>query len=97
MATYVHLINWTEQGIHDYANTLQRATSASEAAERLGGHLAHIYWTVGPYDIVAISEFPDDETATAFLLGLGAGGNVRTNTLRGYTAEEMSLIVGKTR
>src|SRR5260370_18525130 len=25
-------------------------------------------WTIGSYDIVTLSEFPDDQTATAFLL-----------------------------
>jgi uncharacterized protein with GYD domain len=45
---------------------------------------------------VAISEFPDEETAMAFLLTLGGQGNLRTETLRAYSAEEMQRILQKT-
>jgi uncharacterized protein with GYD domain len=75
---------------------VKRANVVSAAAERLGGKVLNFYWTVGHYDIVTVSEFPDDETATAFLLTLGAQGNVRTESLRAYTADEMSNIISKT-
>ncbi|MET7671852.1 GYD domain-containing protein, partial [Micromonospora luteifusca] len=52
-------------------------------------------WTVGPYDLVAVVEAPDDETATAALLQLGGAGNVRTTTLRAFGREEMDRIVAK--
>jgi uncharacterized protein with GYD domain len=61
----------------------------------MGGNVTGTYWTVGPYDIVSIAEFPDDESGTAFLLALGARGNIRTTTLRAYTAEEMTGIIQK--
>jgi uncharacterized protein with GYD domain len=52
------------------------------------------YWAVGPYDIVSIAEFPDDESGTAFLLTLGAEGNICI-TLRAHTADEMTGIFQK--
>jgi uncharacterized protein with GYD domain len=51
------------------------------------------YWTVGPYDLVAIGEAPDDESATAFALDLGSVGNVRTTTMRAYDRDQMSGII----
>jgi uncharacterized protein with GYD domain len=95
MPTYVSLINWTDQGIRNAKQTTERAKAAGELAARLGGEMKDIFWTVGPYDIVAISEFPDDETGTAFLLAIGGQGNVRTTTLRAYGADEMSGILAK--
>ncbi len=95
MPTYVSLIGWTEQGIRNFKETVDRAKSAGAAAEKMGGRLKDIYWTLGPYDVVAVTEFPDDETATAFLLSLGSVGNVRTTTLRAYNADEMSRIIAK--
>jgi uncharacterized protein with GYD domain len=92
MPTYVSLINWTDQGIRNIKDTIQRADSAAELAQKHGGSL-QVYWTVGPYDIVAIVEAPDDESATAFLLETGSLGNVRTTTLRAYDREEMSRIL----
>ncbi len=66
MATYVLLLNWTEQGIRNAKETLARADAAAGLVEKLGGKMKEVYWTLGPYDVVAIVEAPDDETATAF-------------------------------
>jgi uncharacterized protein with GYD domain len=42
-----------------------------------------------------ISEFPDDETATAAALQLAAGGNVRTTTMRAFDRDEVTKIIAK--
>lgn len=96
MPTYISLINWTDQGVKTSKQTVDRAEASKAAAEKMGGSLKNVYWTLGPYDIVAIAEFPDDETATAFMLTLGSQGNIRTTSLRAYDASEMSGIIGKT-
>ena len=95
MATYVSLINWTEQGVRGFAQTAQRADDARRTATSLGGEIRDIYWTLGPYDVVVVAEFPDDETATAYLLAVGAKGNVRTTSMRAFTAEEIQEIIRK--
>ena len=92
MPTYVSLLNFTDQGIRNIRDTLQRADSAAELAQKHGGSL-HLYWTVGPYDLVGILEAPDDESATAFFLEATSLGNVRSTTLRAYDREEMSGIL----
>ena len=95
MPSYISLINWTEQGAKAFKDTTKRADAAKAAAQRLGGNLRNLYWTIGEYDIVAIAEFPDDETATAFMLALGSEGNVRTETLRAYDPSEIAGIIAK--
>jgi len=95
MPTYVSLINWTDQGIRNVKEALDRASRAEDLMQKYGGRLERLYWTVGPYDIVAIAEAPDDESGTAFLLELGSLGDVRTTTLRAYDCEEMSSILGR--
>nr|WP_240759160.1 GYD domain-containing protein [Phytoactinopolyspora endophytica] len=95
MPTYISLINWTDQGVRNTKETVERAKAATELAERMGGTLRDVYWTVGEYDIVSIAEFPDDETGTAFLLALGSQGNIRTSTLRAFNSEQMTGILGK--
>jgi uncharacterized protein with GYD domain len=96
MATYVSLINWTDQGIKAYRDTTARATAANAVAARFGGRMVSIWWTIGPYDIVAVMEFPDDESAVAFALALGAAGNIRTTTMRAFGADDMSAIIART-
>jgi uncharacterized protein with GYD domain len=93
MPTYVSLLNWTEQGIRNVRDTLDRAKRAEEAAEEYGVRFAETYYTVGPYDIVTVMEAADEESATAVLLALGAAGNVRSTTLRAYDREEMAAII----
>ena len=90
MPTYVSLINWTDQGIRNVKDTLDRTDRVTELAEKHGARLEQIYWTVGPYDIVTIVEAADDEAATAPLLELCSAGNVRTTTLHKYNGEDMS-------
>ena len=93
MPTYVTLMNWTDQGIRTVKDTVHRREQADALAEKHGARIEQVYWTVGPYDIVAIVEAPDDESATAMLLELSSAGNLRTTTLRAYGREEMSGIV----
>jgi uncharacterized protein with GYD domain len=96
MATYVSLINWTDQGIKEHKDTVARANASNGLAARFGGRIVSIWWTIGPYDLVAVSEFADEESATSFALALGAAGNVRTTTMRAFGADAMSAIIART-
>ena len=95
MPTYVSLMKWTGQGIKDVKDTVDRAEKARQAVAAMGGSLTDISWTQGSYDVIAVSEFPDEETATAFLLTLARQGNLRGETLRAFSGEEMRRVVDK--
>ena len=95
MPTYIALLNWTDQGIRDYKDTAKRAEAFAAATQNVGANLLNIYWTVGPYDVVAVIEAPDDETAAAAVLRLGGGGNVPNTTPRGFDREEMAPILAR--
>jgi uncharacterized protein with GYD domain len=96
MPTYISLVSWTEQGLGSFKESVDRAEAANALTAKFGGRMKDIYWTLGPYDIVVVSEAPDDESATAFALELGALGNVRTTTMRAFDSGEMRAIVAKT-
>jgi len=93
MPTYVALLSFTDQGIKTVKDTVQRAEAATALAKRLGGSVKEIFWTLGPYDLVATVEAPDDETATRFALAVGSQGNVRTLTMRAFGRDEMTRIL----
>ncbi len=93
MPTYVVLVNFTDQGIRNVKQTTQRTDHGGEIADKHGLKLEQAYWTVGPYDMVAVFEAPNDEALSAHLLEIGSLGNVRTTTLRAYDEEEMSGIL----
>ena len=93
MPTYAVLVNWTDKGIRNVKQTIERTDHGGEIAEKHGLKLKQAYWTVGAYDMVCIFEAPDDEAISAHLLEIGSLGNVRTTTLRAYDEEEMSGIL----
>ena len=95
MPTYVAMINWTDQGVQNFKDTLDRAEAAGSALEDLGGRLKELYWTLGPYDIVGVAEAPDDETVTAWALKVSSQGNVRTTTMRAFDRDETRGIIEK--
>ena len=50
---------------------------------------------VGEYDVVAVTEGPNDEVAAAVALSIAAIGNVKTLTMRAFMEKEFSEIVKK--
>jgi uncharacterized protein with GYD domain len=97
MASYVVLMNWTDEGIKSFEDSPHRADAGKEEMGKLGVTLKDIYWTVGAHDLVLICEAPDEESMTAYLLRLGSAGNVRTTTLRAFTRDEFDQIAARAR
>jgi uncharacterized protein with GYD domain len=95
MATYIALVNFTDQGVRHIRQTTDRAKSLARAASNAGIEIKNIYWTLGRFDAVFIADAPDVETITAFALSMGSLGNIRTQTLRAFSAEEMNKILEK--
>jgi uncharacterized protein with GYD domain len=93
MATYIALVNWTDQGITNVKQSPQRLDTARELAAKLNCKMGNFYMTIGAYDIVAILEAPDDEAAAKFMLALSSGGNVRTTTLKALSEDVYRKII----
>ena len=93
MPAYITLVNFTDQGIRNVRATTKRAKAFQSMADKAGAKVKEIYWTMGRHDVVVILEAPDDETVTRALLSLGSLGNVRTETLRAFSAKEMDGIL----
>jgi len=93
MATFISLLNFTDQGIRNVKDSPDRYEAFRGMAEKLGVTVKSIYYTVGPYDVVVVMEGTDEAVTTA-LLQVGSLGNVRTQTLRGFSVEEMKKIIG---
>ncbi len=95
MATYIMLANFTEAGIRDYKDSTKRAQAFTELVEQLGGSVKGNYYTMGAYDVVAVFEAPDDETATACALKVSSLGSVRTTTMRAFDVNEIEAVFDK--
>lgn len=93
MPAYVILNKFTEQGVRSVKDTVNRAKAVRKAIEGAGGRMIGIWWTQGDYDSVSIVEAPDEESAMTILLTIGMQGNIRTQTLRAFSEDEMAKIV----
>jgi uncharacterized protein with GYD domain len=93
MPTYVCLVKWTDQGIRNVKETTKRAKSFKEMAEKMKVNVREKLWTMGRYDVVLLIDAPDDETISRLTLGLGMSGNVKTETLKSFSAQEMDQIL----
>ena len=93
MATFIVLLDYTDQGIRNLNDSPQRTDAFNDFAERAGVTIQGQYWTIGSHDGVLIMDAPTEEVAASVLLHLGAAGNVRTTTLRAFDwAEAQELI-----
>jgi uncharacterized protein with GYD domain len=95
MATYCVLGSFTDQGVRHAKDSPKRADAFKQMAKKSGVTVKELYWAQGQYDIVAILEAPDDLAVTSLALSIGALGNVRTQTLRLFTASDMQTIISK--
>ena len=94
MATFIGLVNFTDQGIRNVKDSPARYEAFRAMAEKLGVAVKGFYYTLGHYDLVVVLEGTDEAVTTA-LLKVGSLGNVRTQTLRAFSVEDMKNIVGK--
>jgi len=94
MPTYVTLANFTDQGIRNVKESPDRLNAFRAMAEKAGVSIKSVHYTVGAYDIVTVVE-GSDEAITSVLLKLGSLGNIRTQTLRAFTPDEMRSMIGK--
>ena len=94
MVTYVVLAKFTDQGIRNVKESPKRADAFKAMAKTFGVTVKDLLWTQGKYDVVTIIEAPDEPSAMSLTLSLGALGNVRSETLRAFSADDMTKIVG---
>jgi len=95
VATYVVLYRFTAEGRKNAKRTVERAEEVRKQNEARGFKVIGMYWTQGRYDIVTVVDAPSEETAMAGMLNIAEAGNVSSETLRAFTAEEMRKIVAQ--
>ena len=95
MARYVSLIRFSEKGAQTIKQSPARARAFGEAAAKAGVKIEAQYWTAGAYDGVLILSADQPEKALRCLAELAALGNVRTETMQAFTAEQFAAMVGR--
>jgi uncharacterized protein with GYD domain len=79
MAHYLIQVSYNNQGISDLVkNPQDRSTAIRSVIEGMGGRIESFYFAFGDYDAVVIAELPDNASAAAFAMAVGAGGAMRS-------------------
>jgi uncharacterized protein with GYD domain len=91
MPAYITLANFTDQGARNIKDSPDRFDAFKAMAESAGVTVKSVHWTTGAYDIVLVSEGPED-AMMSLNLKTAALGNIRTQTLRGFSAAEMRKL-----
>jgi len=94
MATFISLTNFTDQGIRNIKESPDRFGAVKAMAEKLGLTVKSFYYTVGQYDMVLVIEGNED-AATTLMVKVASLGNVRTQTMRAHSVDEMRKILDK--
>ena len=95
MPTYIALLTFTEKGAGQIRKTTARAEAFKKFAETKGIRVLRTLWLNGPFDILHIIECADSDAAMIHSLSLAALGNVKTQTFRAYTREEIEPLLEK--
>ena len=95
MATYIVLSEWTQQGVANFDQTVDRYDAGLSELEGLGVSVKERYWTLGDHDMVSVIDAPNDEMLAAAMLKLASLGNFRTTTLRALSLDEMRAVIGE--
>ena len=92
MPAYIVLGNFTEQGVRNIKQLTQLRQAAEQWTAAQGGRVVANYTTLGPYDFVFIVELPSPEAALEGAFTFGSQGEVRTQTLLGFTPAEAEAV-----
>ena len=95
MSTYMTFIRYTQQGIESIKDSPARLDTAKELYKSLGAEIKSFYLTMGKYDVIVISEAPDDETATKLAMTIASAGAIRTETFRLFTEDEYRKLISE--
>ena len=91
MPRFLIQASYTAEGakgiLHGGGSSRRKIVEDSVAAA--GGRIEAFYFCFGEYDAAIIAEFPDNATASAVALNVGASGAVRTKTTVLITVDEV--------
>jgi uncharacterized protein with GYD domain len=94
MPTYLMLNQWTATGVEHVKRGPERLEKAKEMAEKMGCKVTDFYLLMGGnYDTVVLVEAPSDAAMAKYAIGIGMLGNVRTQTMRAFNANEYEELV----
>jgi uncharacterized protein with GYD domain len=92
MPVYVTLGKYTSEAMKNINEVPDRLQQNTRLIESKGGKLVAFYGLMGEWDILAITEFPDEKSAMSALLTIGKAGRLATHTMTAVAGEEFATL-----
>ena len=93
MPTYITLARWTQKGIENIKESPARLDAFKQLVKSAGGEVKSFYMVTGQYDIVTVSEAPNDDVMAKVALATASKGGIKTETVRAFTEDEYRKII----
>jgi uncharacterized protein with GYD domain len=88
MPTFVTLARYTPEGAKTIAGSRDRYRKFEMAVREAGGRVVAAFGLLGSYDLLLITELPDEKVAIKLLMTAVSGGTVTTETLTAVPMDE---------
>ena len=97
MPKYLFEGKYTVEGAKGFAQDggTGRRAAIEKTLASVGGRMEAFYFGFGGYDVYLIAELPDNISAAAIALTVGASGKATTNTVVLLTPEEIDAATKK--
>jgi uncharacterized protein with GYD domain len=97
MAKFLILADYTLEGVRGVqkGGGSARRDAVAAALETVGGKLESFHFAFGDHDAYVIAEVPDNTSAAAVALTVGASGGASTNTIVLLTPEEVDAAANQ--
>ena len=92
MPLYVTLAKYTQQGRQNINGVPERFQHARRLVESKGGKVVAIYALLGEWDLMAITESPDEKTAMSIAMAIGKQGNISAQTMTAVSEEDFANL-----
>ena len=92
MLLYVTLGKYTSEAMKNINEVSERLQQNTRLVESKGGKLVAFYGLMGEWDMLAITEFPDEKSAVSTLLTIGKAGRLSTQTMTAIAGEEFATL-----
>lgn len=97
MPMFVSLVKFTPHGLSTMKDKgIERADLVKKNVQSLGGKLHQAYYCLGEYDVVAIWEFPDNQTAMKAAVRNASMGHIQITTMPAVARDEWKKMLQDT-
>ncbi len=93
MARFAHLLRFTSEGAKTIGDSKNRYEKFEQALKENGGRVVDAYGLLGEYDLLVITEAPNEKVVTKVVLAAMSRGTISSQTMPAIPIKEFYELV----